>query len=192
MKASFPAHTSAPQQGMAFTMLGCVCVYECVCIAKEGGHFSALGSNTNYSTIWWLAPSQSPLTLLPEETCCAMALRSDTSFICTSTHTHAPVHVHFCVCVCVRVCNRWEWQGIVRGGSAEMCSPMRSFYPPVLTPLGGRPPGNKSRLSDTLHHSTHTLSVVNKKIGGEKRRGVQRRRGKNGEGEREMGGAGWS
>lgn len=39
-----------------------------------------------------------------------------------------------------------------------MCSPMPSLYPPVLTPLGGRPPGNKSRLSDTLHHSTHTLS----------------------------------
>lgn len=154
-------------------------------------HFSALGSNTNYSTIWWLAPSQSPLTLLPEETCCAVALRSD------ACHSYAHQHAHMCqfTCTCVRVCvcNRWEWRGIVRGGSAEMCSPMPSLYPPVLTPLGGRPPGNKSRLSDTLHHSAHTLSPWSTKKMGERKEGVcKNERGKNGEGEREMGGAGWS
>lgn len=78
------------------------------------------------------------------------------SFICTSTH--ARTHQFMCTCVCV--CNRWEWQGIVRGGSAEMCFPARSLYPPVLTPLGDRPPGNKSRLSDTLHPCSATTTTT--------------------------------
>lgn len=75
-----------------------------------------------------------------------------------------------------------------------MCSPASSLYPPVLTPLSGRPPGNKSRLSNAPHHTTrshtrsvptHTLSVVNTRIESENGRGVQR-------GEMDMGVAGWS
>lgn len=65
-----------------------------------------------------------------------------------------------------------------------MCSPMRSLYPPVLTPLGGRPPGNKGRLSDTspppqhthtLILNTHPLSGQQKKIGGERKERVCKR-----------------
>ena len=71
-----------------------------------------------------------------------------------------------------------------------MCSPVRSLYPPVLTPLGGRPPGNKSRLFHTLpppithrHTHTHTHTHIAKhilntlplsgqqKIGGERKEG---------------------
>lgn len=75
-----------------------------------------------------------------------------------------------------------------------MCSPASSLYPPVLTPLSGRPPGNKSRLSnaptppppDLTHaQSRHTLSVVNTRIESENGRSLQR-------GEMEMGVAGWS
>ena len=207
----FPSTHLSSTAGHCFHQAGvCVCVCVCVC-GRGGGHFSAVGSNTNYSTIWWSAPSQSPLTLLPEETCCArrhgLALWH-MSFI--RAHTHTCTGSFALVYVCVRVCNRWEWRGIVRGGSAEMCSPVRSLYPPVLTPLGGRPPGNKSRLFHTLpppithrhththththtHSNTHTehtpsqWSTKNRRR--EKRRGVQRE--KNGEGEREMGGSGW-
>lgn len=41
-----------------------------------------------------------------------------------------------------------------------MCFPARSLYPPVLTPLGDRPPGNKSRLSDTLHPCSATTTTT--------------------------------
>lgn len=109
-------------------------------------------------------------------------------WLCAVTHA---IHMHnthmrLFTCICVRVCNRCELQDIVRGGSAKMCSPVCSLYPPVLTPLGGRPPGNKSRLSDTPitphHHPpppplTHTHTqplVVNKKQGEQKGMGVER------------------
>lgn len=134
------------------------CVWMCV-YSRGGGHFLGSESNTNYSAIWWSAPSQLSLTLLSEETCCAQChgfALWHMSFICTSTH--ARTHQFMCTRVCV--CNRWEWQGIVRGGSAEMCFPARSLYPPVLTPLGDRPPGNKSRLSDTLHPCSATTTTT--------------------------------
>lgn len=151
----FSHHT--PQQGTTPRMLSWMCVN--VCVQQRRGHFLGSGSNTNYSAIWWSAPSQSSLTLLSEETCCAQChgfALWHMSFICTSIH--ARTHQFMCTCVCV--CNRWEWQGIVRGGSAEMCFPARSLYPPVLTPLGDRPPGNKSRLSDTLHPCSATTTTT--------------------------------
>lgn len=152
VKAFLPPHTSAGHRSQNAQLNVCECVY-----SRGGGHFLGSGSNTNYSAIWWSAPSQSSLTLLSEETCCAQChgfALWHMSFICTSTH--ARTHQFMCTCVC----NRWEWRGIVRGGSAEMCFPARSLYPPVLTPLGDRPPGNKSRLSDTLHPCSATTTTT--------------------------------